>query len=162
MAWAWVRPADPSLLDGRPLLDLGTGDGQTVSALASEGVRFGLDSSFSVLRVAARALPVACGEAAFLPFGSASVGTVLAADLFHHLDERSLAAVFLEVGRVLRPGGSVVAWWYSALGRAAPDSPRFPRTFESVAALSFAPCRQLDLDAVASGPPSVGLHCVKS
>src|ERR687891_675756 len=32
MPWAWIRPADVSVLDARPLLDIGCGDGQTVLA----------------------------------------------------------------------------------------------------------------------------------
>jgi SAM-dependent methyltransferase len=134
MGWSWVRPADPTLLGARPLLDLGTGDAQTLRGLvAAHGLVVGVDRSEEALR-SARGAP-ACLVAAIgdrLPFGGSSFGVVLAGDLFHHLDDEALGAVLAEAHRVLRAGGRLVAWWYEHPGRPSPDAPRFPRAQDVV------------------------------
>lgn len=135
MPWTWVRPADPSLLDGRPLLDLGTGDGQTLAALVrGPGLVVGVDRSAAALRAAGRASPYArvCAQADRLPFTDASFTAALAGDLFHHLVDRALASTLAEVVRVLRPGGRLLAWWYERSGRPGPDAPAYPRRFAAV------------------------------
>lgn len=135
MSWTWVRPADPSVLDGRPLLDLGCGDGQTLAALVRRtGLVLGMDVSFDALRAARRSgARLVCGVADRLPLRAGTMGTVLAGDLFHHLDEDRLRTVLAEVRRVLRDGGQMVAWWYEQPGRDAPDAPRYPRSYVDVA-----------------------------
>jgi SAM-dependent methyltransferase len=128
VAWAFVRPSDERILDGRPLLDLGTGDAQTRDALAPDGFVVGVDRTTSLLR--------AGDVGAFahrLPFADGVFATVLAADLFHHLDDTHLAATLAEVVRVLRPDGVLVAWWYEHTPDTAPDAPRFSRPYEVVA-----------------------------
>ncbi len=128
MPWAWVRPADLRILAGRPLLDLGTGDGQTLAALAPGGLTVGVDRRIALLspgNVAA--------EARVLPFKDGSFATTLAADLFHHLPDDNLADVLDEVFRVTSATGRLVAWWYEEPGREAPDAPRYPRSFGDVA-----------------------------
>src|SRR4029077_6629813 len=131
MAWAWVRPADPTLLDARPLLDLGSGDG----ALASgPGLVVGLDRSERILR-AARGGRLVVGEAETLPFRDGSFAVVVAGDLFHHLDDGNLLAALREVGRVLGRDGRLVAWWYERHARPSPDAPVHPRAFDTVAEL---------------------------
>ena len=58
---------------------------------------------------------VACGHPARLPFADGSFDLVLAAHLFHHLDEGELRAALGEIERVLRPGGVLAAWDYASL-----------------------------------------------
>lgn len=157
MSWTWVRPADPSLLDGRPLLDLGTGDGQTLNALAPSGLVIGIDRDPTLLRRGS-----VNAEAHRLPIASKTIETVLAADLFHHLADPSLARAMQEVARVLAASGRLVAWWYETPGRPAPDAPRHPRAYEAVAAAAleagFGSVGPLELTTtMASGPPTVGL-----
>ena len=139
MPWSWVRPADPTLLDLRPLLDLGTGDGQTLAALVRDrGLVVGVDRSASALPAARRAFAArfAAASADRLPFLDGTFRVLLAADLFHHLDDETLVSTLTEVRRVLRPGGCLVAWWYEQPSRPGPDAPRFPRTGYEVARMA--------------------------
>ena len=156
MAFTWVRPRDRTVLDGRPLLDVGTGDGQTVAELVQgPGLVVGVDRELTLLRPGN-----VNAEADALPFGDGTLGTVLAADLFHHLDDERLRVVLTEVRRVLRKGGHLVAWWFESPGREAPDAPRYPRPFEEVAeaARTLFEVDRLDLElTLKPAPPTVGL-----
>jgi len=159
MAWSWVRPVDPALLEGRPLLDLGTGDAATIRGLT--GLVVGVDASELALR-AARGGRLAAGRAEQLPFRDGAFAVVVAGDLFHHLDDDGLAAVLREVRRVLRPDGVLVAWWYERPARPAPDAPRHPRSFEAVAGLTrragLGTVAPLDLEfTIEPAPATVGL-----
>jgi SAM-dependent methyltransferase len=159
MAWAWVRPADPTLLQSRPLLDLGTGD--AALAVGTDGLVVGLDRSEWILR-AVRAGRLVAGEAEALPFLSGSFAVVVAGDLFHHLDETALGVVLEEADRVLLGGGALVAWWYEKPARPGPDAPRYPRRFETVAATArtagFARIEPLVLEfTLEPAPATVGL-----
>jgi ubiquinone/menaquinone biosynthesis C-methylase UbiE len=162
--WTFVRPADPSVLAGRPLLDIGTGDGQTVLAVADPtGLVVGLERSLEALRVARRTgvERAVCADAERLPVGSQRVAAVLAADLFHHLDRERLGRVLAEVHRVLVSGGRLVAWWYELPARPAPDAPRFPRPYEEIAGAvsraGFGSVERLALSGGEEGPPTVGV-----
>jgi SAM-dependent methyltransferase len=162
MAWTWVRPADGRLLDARPLLDVGTGDGQTLRALVEpHGLVVGVDRAVVPMRALPRSgVRVAAAEAAHLPFKSGSFGAVLAGDLFHHLDDAALARVLNEVRRVLRDDGALVAWWYKAAGRPGVDAPRFPRSSEAITSHfeRFGSVGPLELvETVDAGPPTVGV-----
>jgi ubiquinone/menaquinone biosynthesis C-methylase UbiE len=167
MAWTFVRPADPGVLSGRPLLDLGTGDGQTLIALtasAGNGLVVGLDRSLQALRPARLTglELVVCSSVPELPFRTGSFEVVLAGDLFHHLGTDALCSALGELRRVLRSGGRVVAWWYERAAHPAPDAPKFPRLYADVApmveAAGFASVVPLELEQpLASGPPTVGL-----
>ncbi len=162
MAWTWVRPADGHLLDARPLLDVGTGDGQTLRALVDpRGLVVGVDRAVVGMRALPRSgVRVAAAEAAQLPFKDGSFGVVLAGDLFHHLDERALPFVLEEIRRVLNPTGVLVAWWYTEAGRAGVDAPRYPRTFEAIASAAEAYLRVEPLELTATlepSPPTAGL-----
>jgi SAM-dependent methyltransferase len=163
MAWAWVRPKDPAVLDGRPLLDLGTGDGQTLIALAGgAGLVVGADRSLDALRAAHMTglRRLVCAEAVPLPFPDTTFATVLAADLFHHLDDHRLEAVIGEIGRVLEGRGRMVAWWYERPARPGPDAPVYPRPFDAVATIArrcaLEP-RPVDLESRVETPPTVGM-----
>jgi len=158
MAWAWVRPADPTLLEPRPLLDLGSGDG---GLGAGSGLVVGLDRSEGILRVA-KGGPFVVGEAEALPFRDGSLAVVVAGDLFHHLDDAALGAVLEEIYRVLRGDGTLVAWWYEKAARRGPDAPRYPRRFETVAqtarTVGFVRIEPLALEfTLEPAPATVGL-----
>jgi ubiquinone/menaquinone biosynthesis C-methylase UbiE len=158
MPWTWVRPVEPKMLKHRPLLDLGTGDGQTLAALVEPvGLVVGMDGTIDLLRPGD-----VNAKADRLPFKGESFATVLAADLFHHVDDGQLPAVLAEIRRVLRKGGRLVAWWYERPGRDAPDAPRNPRSYSLVATgadrAGFSSVSALELTtAVEAGPPTVGL-----
>jgi SAM-dependent methyltransferase len=166
VAWTFVRPFDLSVLDGRPLVDIGTGDAQTLLALTdATGLRVGVDRSPHALRAARRsglAVAVAASGAA-LPFLSGTIGTILAADVFHHADEEGLVRILAEVRRVVTGEGALVAWWYAAPGRGGPGDPRFPRRYDEVAGLviaaGFSDVVPLELElGLEPSPPTVGLR----
>lgn len=138
MAWTWIRPRDPDVLVGRPLLDLGCGDGQTMAALVSpEGLVVGADRSLDALRAARRTVqgPLVAAEAARLPFADSTFAVVLAADLFHHLSDEALGLVLSEIERILGLGGRMVGWWVAQPLQPAPDAPRHTRSFDEARSL---------------------------
>lgn len=165
MSWSWIRPEAPAALAQRPLLDLGTGDGQTLAALVeSTGLVAGLDPALDSLRFARTrtGFAMVCGDASLIPVRSGMVATVVAGDLLHHLDQQMLAATLAEALRVLCPGGHLLAWWYEQKGRPGPDVPRHPRRYEEVAQeterAGFASVRRLSLHAaVEPSPATTGL-----
>jgi SAM-dependent methyltransferase len=162
MPWTFVRPRDPLVLKRRPLLDIGVGDGQTLRSLAKqEGLLVGVDRSREALRAARMSVRLlVCSEARSLPFDNATFSTVLAGDVFHHLDDEHLVAVLSEIARVTRAGGILVAWWYEAEGRPAVDTPRYPRRFEEMSLLvetAGLHARELPLEVAAGTPTTVGL-----
>ncbi len=120
----------PSTQDPRwpRLLDVGCGPGGCALELAAAGYgqAFGLDRSGSMLRragVAARArgvggrVALARGDAAALPFPSASFDAVTAHSLLYLVADP--AAALREVHRVLRPGGAVALLEPAQLERGA-------------------------------------------
>lgn len=155
---------DPRVLEGRPFLDLGTGDGQTLASLVrGPGLVVGVDRSLDALRAAGQTgVRRRIGARADrLPFADAAFATVLAADLFHHLDDEGLGGVLREVGRVLVPTGALVAWWYERPGRKGPDAPRYPRALAEVEAAArrsgFADVSAMELTQTLESPTTVGL-----
>lgn len=155
-----MRPHDPSVLSGRPIVDLGTGDGQTVAALAGPDA-IGVDRSLEALRGAVRTglTRLVAADTSALPFLDGSVRVVLAADVLHHLAD--VADALTEASRVLGPGGRLVAWWYAVAGRGGPGDPGFPRSFEEVAEAArnagFSDVEPLDLEIVEGVPATVGM-----
>jgi ubiquinone/menaquinone biosynthesis C-methylase UbiE len=132
---------------------MGTGDGQTLAALVEPtGLVVGVDRRAVLLRPGS-----VNARASELPFSDAAFGTVLAADLFHHLDDPTLRSVLEEAERVLRPGGRLVAWWYETSTDPSPDAPRYPRRVEEVARLSQLATEPLDLVTEVPGSPTVGI-----
>lgn len=149
-------------MDARPLLDVGTGDGQTLRALVEpRGLVVGVDRAVVAMHALSRTgVRVAAADASYLPFRDRSFGAILAGDLFHHLGDRELAAVLEEVGRVLNPDGVVVAWWYIEPGRQGVDAPGHPRDYDAVAAVAeaFMNVEPLELTATLEpSPPTAGL-----
>lgn len=158
-----MRPTDRTLLSGRPLLDLGTGDGQTLAALAPDtGPVVGIDRSIEILQAGrpGDAALLVCADALALPFCAETFRVALAADLFHHLDDAQLRAALAEIRRALKPSGTLVAWWYAGAGRPGPDAPRYPRTYDAVAAqaITFRDVAPLQLEAsIEPAPATAGL-----
>ncbi len=94
---------------GRPsVLDLGCGTGVISSELANWSEPISLDMSILALNFCrergVKRLVQARGE--WLPIGADSVDSVLALDVFEHIEDDG--AAFKEAFRVLRPGGVLV------------------------------------------------------
>jgi SAM-dependent methyltransferase len=93
---------------GRCILDLGCGKGRFARALRERGAWVvGLDLSAAMLD-GATDIDRVRASARRLPFGPASFDAVIAVEVFEHLAPRSVNDVCGEVGRVLRPGGTLV------------------------------------------------------
>src|SRR5215207_4242352 len=98
------------------LLDVATGTGGLLHELARRGGRpdevVGIDSSASMLAIAATGLPAAwrttMADAQLLPFPDARFDVVTACYLLHLLQPRARANAIDEIARVLRPDGRVV------------------------------------------------------
>lgn len=162
MAWTWIRPQAPEALEARPLVDLGTGDGQTLLALTEGGLRIAVDRSRSAMApLRGAAVTRLQAEATLLPLRTGSTATVLAGDLLHHLPDAEVAPVLAEIRRVLAPAGHLVAWWYARSPRGGPDSPRHPRSWDDVAERAsgvFARLERLKLvPTVETTTPTVGI-----
>ncbi|MCH7908481.1 MAG: methyltransferase domain-containing protein, partial [Candidatus Hydrogenedentes bacterium] len=94
--------------DGGPLLDIGCGDGTMAQAMRGKSV-FGLDLSARCAGLASRrGVPCAVADATQgLPFASGSFDRVMCIDVLHHV-HHDWPAIFAEMDRVLRAGGSLV------------------------------------------------------
>jgi SAM-dependent methyltransferase len=92
-----------------PIVDVGTGNGQYLSALPDRR-RVGLDLSLGMLKGLIQAgisVPLVQADAQALPLASSSAGTILANHMLYHVPDISRAA--REARRVLRPGGTFLA-----------------------------------------------------
>jgi 2-polyprenyl-6-hydroxyphenyl methylase/3-demethylubiquinone-9 3-methyltransferase len=95
-------------LDGRRVLDLGSGKGRFCRALAERGARVvALDISQGMLAEGTGVDRVRA-SARRLPFRSASFDAMIAVEVLEHLPRRAIDLVLGEVRRVLRAGGSLV------------------------------------------------------
>ena len=95
---------------GERILDLSCGPGRGLSALLEQGARpTGLDASGPML-VNARArlpsVPLARGDATFLPFRDAAFSGLVCSNAFHHYPDP--LGSLREMRRVLAPGGRAV------------------------------------------------------
>ena len=96
----------PGPLDGRLALDAGAGTGAASRALVRRGARVvATDASAAMLRAGHR--PAVVGDVGRLPFADRTVDLAMASFVLSHVDEPS--AVLVELRRVSRAGGSVVA-----------------------------------------------------
>jgi SAM-dependent methyltransferase len=103
----------PVGLAGRLVLDVGAGTGVASEALRAAGARpLAVDLSHGMLawRRATRP-PAVVGDVLALPLASAAAGGVVAAFVLNHL-EKPVAAL-AELGRVVAPGGPVLASVFS-------------------------------------------------
>jgi SAM-dependent methyltransferase len=90
----------------RPVLDVGSGRGRLRQVLPAGWPWCGIDSSATQLS-ADRSGPVVLGDAARLPFPSATFGAVAALYMLYHLDDPTVAIA--EARRVLAAGGTFFA-----------------------------------------------------
>ncbi len=113
------------------VLDIGCGRGATLRLL-DDRVNFdeapvGLDFSETALRLARRdrgdeGRPLlARGSALALPFATGAFDLVLSSYLVKHLDEDEIRTFFIEVYRVLAPGGLALIWDFAPTGSSRLD-----------------------------------------
>jgi len=100
----WLDPKP-----GEKILDLGCGDGQLTSRLASTGANVtGVDASAAMVEAArARGVDAVVGNAEQLPFPNATFDAVFSNAALHWVRDQD--AMLAEVHRVLKPGGRFVA-----------------------------------------------------
>lgn len=101
----WQRQALP-FLRGQDVLEIGCGPGHRLVELGRQGYRVvGLDCSPAMLRRAGRSGTVVGGDARALPFTESSFDSILLTFPSGYIYG---VAFWVEVARVLRPGGGVV------------------------------------------------------
>ena len=111
--WTGTWPALRAMLpgpDAGPVIDVGCGEGRAARELAKLGYHriIGVERSSTLAAAAAAAspgAPILIGDAAALPVAGASAGLVLAC--MSLLDVDDFTGAVSEIGRVLRPGGTL-------------------------------------------------------
>ena len=115
----WLLRREPGLkAGGLALLDYGCGAGDLMRVLALSGARAaftGCDVSTGMLAEVAKRWPATLGPApatapqdgALTPFADASFDVVTISAVLHHVPVAERAAVYRELGRVLKPGGRI-------------------------------------------------------
>src|SRR5438477_3793243 len=115
------------------VLDLCCWIGNILIALA-ERIEFvhpaaGIDISPDLIRIGQREVArvglqdrigLQVAPATRLPFEDGTMDVVLTSHVLKHLDDEALLACFLEVARVLRPGGRFLLWEFDKSPRSAP------------------------------------------
>jgi 2-polyprenyl-6-hydroxyphenyl methylase/3-demethylubiquinone-9 3-methyltransferase len=109
--WLASARADVVPVASRPrsvLLDLACGGGLLAPHIVGKGHHHvGVDLGVSTTHLAqAHGVDAVRGDVLLLPFASSSVDVVVAGEIFEHVSD--LARVVDEIGRVLRPGGTLV------------------------------------------------------
>jgi SAM-dependent methyltransferase len=106
---AIARELRPWAGDARRFLDFGCGTGEFAAEFPA-GRYVGIDLSRGYLRFAGRNRPgsfaAAAGEA--LPFADGSFDAALVLGVLHHLPDEVARAAMAELGRVLRPGATLL------------------------------------------------------
>jgi SAM-dependent methyltransferase len=115
------------------LLDIGAGRGTVMrmldAALECDRPPVGLDISRAILGRAQadeerpeRGGRLVQGSATALPFADGAFNLVLCGHLVKHLDDDGVRALFIEVRRVLEPGGLGLVWEFGPTGHRALDT----------------------------------------
>ncbi|HJJ31728.1 MAG TPA: class I SAM-dependent methyltransferase [Methanocorpusculum sp.] len=104
----WGGAAEvPSLPAGAAVLETGCGNGKSLHAFLSAGVRaFGVDISYEAVRLAGSAHAVAA-DIRHLPFKDGVFDAVFCRHVLGHLFESDRGAAAAELLRVVKPGGSL-------------------------------------------------------
>lgn len=92
-----------------PRLDVGCGDGHFGEIAFAQATEIGVDPELSSLREARRRRSyrwLLAAEGARLPLGDASMGSVVSNSVLEHIPD--VQSVLQEIGRVLKPGGTLV------------------------------------------------------
>jgi len=148
------------------VLDVGTGHGRALSALAIRtpgGVVTGIDPSELMVEIATtrnaslvrvRRVEVLKADVGNLPFPNKAFAKAMAVHALYFWP--SLGGSLKEIARVLKPGGRLVLVFRSAADKRAvaafpADIYRFPTQTEVVSALTAA---KVDVDRIDSGEPS--------
>lgn len=109
--WGSATKGLPDLPEGSSVLELGCGDGKTLSAMSGRGWRIAaLDTSAEALHLSRIAAPHAfhiLGDARCPPFHDESFDAVFAFHITGHLLLADRRKVSLEAERVLRKGGKL-------------------------------------------------------
>lgn len=129
----FLLPRKVNLQPKHRVLEIGVSGGANLKFLTAR-FRFhrppvGVDLSRRSLRAAAApdqaAFDLVAGSGSRLPFADESFDLVLAAHVLRHLDGEGFIRLLVEARRVLRPGGLLAVWDYTA-----PD-PKHPGLFRS-------------------------------
>lgn len=110
-AVTWVAERG-SLRDGSVVVDLAAGTGQLSRRFADLGAEViavePAANMAAVLRERQPTIRIEHGTAEAIPIGDRSADAVVVGNAFHHFDRD---AAFLEIHRVLRPGGVLALFW---------------------------------------------------
>lgn len=114
--WRGTARVDFSVPSGASVLELGCGNGKTLSALANADCAItAIDISKKAVELCARmvheqglrCVRVMVADACALPFADASFDVVVAFHVLEHLLEADRTTAIREIRRVLKPGGRV-------------------------------------------------------
>jgi SAM-dependent methyltransferase len=110
-AVAWVAER-ARLGENSLVIDLGAGTGQLSRRFAPLGVQLiavePARNMRAVIQERLQGVHVVDGSAEAIPLGDRAAGAVVVGNAFHHFDP---ARAFLEIRRVLRPGGALALFW---------------------------------------------------
>ncbi len=89
------------------ILDVGTGDGNLLRTLESQGFKqvWGLEYQRELIALHPFKNRVVAASATHLSFATACMSAVIAMDVLHHLSQFQLVPCLAEIRRVLEPGG---------------------------------------------------------